>query len=171
MAGRSHECDEETVKVNEEKADLESQHHNVSSKIDKTTAEQFKSNRLSSRSAANSSWRWTPCETTRETLVRWHHHVPKDLRANDRVDYVGTIYDESQGGGSTGVKVWCIFVCHPHLTIILCLTAVWAQACGSEHKTSFVIIVHLWFSWRLHLFVVVVGGSSNTILLFLALIS
>ena len=32
--------------------------------------------------------------------------------------------------------MWCIFVCHPHLTIIICRTAVWAQACGSEHKTS-----------------------------------
>ena len=41
--------------------------------------------------------------------------------------------------------LWCIFVCHPHLTIISCRTAVWAQACGSERKTSFVIIVHLWF--------------------------
>ena len=41
MTGVSHERDEETVKVNEEKTDLESQHHSVSSKIDKTTAEQF----------------------------------------------------------------------------------------------------------------------------------
>ena len=41
--------------------------------------------------------------------------------------------------------MWYILVCHPHLTIIICLTAVWAQACGSERKTSFVIIVHLWF--------------------------
>ena len=39
----------------------------------------------------------------------------------------------------------CILVCHPHLTIIICRTAVWAQACGSERKTSFVIIVHLCF--------------------------
>ena len=31
----------------------------------------------------------------------------------------------------------CIFVCHPHLTIISCCTAVWAQACGSEHKNKF----------------------------------
>ena len=41
MTGMSHERDEETVKVNEEKTDLKSQHHSVSSKIDKTTAEQF----------------------------------------------------------------------------------------------------------------------------------
>ena len=44
--------------------------------------------------------------------------------------------------------MWCILVCHHHLTIILCCIAVWAQACGSEHKTSFVIIVHLWFIWH-----------------------
>ena len=43
--------------------------------------------------------------------------------------------------------MWRILVCHPHLTIILCCVAVWAQACGSERKTSFVIIVHLWFIW------------------------
>ena len=41
MTGMSHERDEETVKVNEEKTDSESQHHSVTSKIDKTTAEQF----------------------------------------------------------------------------------------------------------------------------------
>ena len=56
--------------------------------------------------------------------------------------------------------MWCILVCHPHLTIILCCTAVWAQACGLENKTSFVIIVHLWFIWRLHLFVPVVGREQ-----------
>ena len=44
--------------------------------------------------------------------------------------------------------MWCILVCHLHLTIIICCTAVWAQACGSERKTSFVIIVHLWFNRR-----------------------
>ena len=69
-------------------------------------------------------------------------------------------------------EVWCILICHPHLTsIIICRTAVWAQACGSEHKTSFfVIIVHLWFSRCPQSFVVAVGvfgGSSITILLFL----
>ena len=53
--------------------------------------------------------------------------------------------------------MWCIFVCHPHLTIISCRTAVWAQACGVEHATSFVIIVHLWFIWRLQSFSHVVG--------------
>ena len=42
-------------------------------------------------------------------------------------------------------QLWCILVCHPHLTIIICRTAVWAQACGSERKTSFVIIVHVGF--------------------------
>ena len=36
----------------------------------------------------------------------------------------------------------CLCVCHPHLTSIIVLTAVWAQACGLEHKTPFVIIVH-----------------------------
>ena len=41
--------------------------------------------------------------------------------------------------------MWCIFVCHPNLTIIICCTAVLAQACGLKRKTSFVIIVHLWF--------------------------
>ena len=63
--------------------------------------------------------------------------------------------------------MWCISVCHPHLTIIICCTAVWAQACGLEHKTSFVIhrassvqsassiVFH--FCWC-------VGGSSITIL-------
>ena len=34
---------------------------------------------------------------------------------------------------------------------------------GAQKKV-FVITVHLWFIWRLHLFVVVVGGSSITIL-------
>ena len=36
-------------------------------------------------------------------------------------------------------------------------TAVWAQACGLEHKKSFVIIVHLWFIRLLPSFAVVVG--------------
>ena len=60
-----------------------------------------------------------------------------------------------------------ILVCHPHLTIIICCTAVWAQACGSEHKTSFVIIVHHWFNWCPWLSLDpcwCVGGSSITIL-------
>ena len=42
--------------------------------------------------------------------------------------------------------LWCLLVCHPHLTIILCCQAVWAQACVSECKTSFVIFTHLWFT-------------------------
>ena len=29
--------------------------------------------------------------------------------------------------------MWCIFVCHPHLTIIICRTAVWAQLFGHRH--------------------------------------
>ena len=49
------------------------------------------------------------------------------------------------------------FFCRPHLTNIICCTAVWAQACGLERKTSFVIIVHLWFIRRPRLFSVVVG--------------
>ena len=53
--------------------------------------------------------------------------------------------------------VRCILVCHPHLTIILCCTAVWAQACGLDHKTSFIIIVHLWFFRHPKLFSLVVG--------------
>ena len=38
----------------------------------------------------------------------------------------------------------CLLVCHPPLTSITFLTAVWAQACGLENKNTFVIIVHLW---------------------------
>ena len=68
------------------------------------------------------------------------------------------------------LRLWCIFFRHPHLTSIFSCTAVWAQACGLERKTSFVIIVHLWFIWRLPSFAVVVGGNSITILLFLTLI-
>ena len=34
-------------------------------------------------------------------------------------------------------SMWCILVCHPHLTITICCVAVWAQACGLERKTSF----------------------------------
>ena len=49
--------------------------------------------------------------------------------------------------------LWCVLVCHPHLTIIICCAAVWAQACGLEHKTSFVIIVHHWFIRRPQLIV------------------
>ena len=63
--------------------------------------------------------------------------------------------------------VWCIFICHLHLTSIICCTAVWAQACGLERKTSFVIIVHLWFIRRPRSFFTYcwcVGGSSITIL-------
>ena len=56
--------------------------------------------------------------------------------------------------------MWYILVCHPQLTIILRCTTVWVQACGLGNKTSFVIIVHLWFIWRLHLFVVVVGWEQ-----------
>ena len=44
--------------------------------------------------------------------------------------------------------MWCILVCHPHLTIISCRTAVWAQACVLDHKTSFVISLHIWFTRR-----------------------
>ena len=33
--------------------------------------------------------------------------------------------------------MWCILVCHPHLAIIHCCVAVWAQACGLGCKTSF----------------------------------
>ena len=42
-------------------------------------------------------------------------------------------------GGQAGTVclLWCILVCHPHLTIILCCTAVWAQACGLDHKNKF----------------------------------
>ena len=64
-------------------------------------------------------------------------------------------------------SLWCIFVCHPHLTLISCCAAVWAQACGSEHKTSFFIILHHRFIWRPCLFLDpcwCVGGSSITIL-------
>ena len=58
-----------------------------------------------------------------------------------------TIQDKLRCSGCH--RLWCIFVCHPHLTLIShCLTAVWAQACGSEHKTSFVIILHHRFIWR-----------------------
>ena len=56
---------------------------------------------------------------------------------------------------------------HPHLTIIICRAAVWAQACGSESKTSFVIIVHLWFIRCPRSFLDpcwCVGGCSFTIL-------
>ena len=70
---------------------------------------------------------------------------------------------------SSGVGLWCTFVCHSHLAIILCCVAVWAQACGLGYKTTFChyrsSLVHVAPS-----FVVVVGGSSITILLFLALI-
>ena len=62
--------------------------------------------------------------------------------------------------------MWYIFICHPHLTSIICCTAVWAQACGLERETSFVIIVHLWFIRRPRSFSVVVGvlvGSSFSI--------
>ena len=60
-----------------------------------------------------------------------------------------------------------IFMCHPHLTSINCCTAVWAQACGLERKTSFVIIVHRWFIRRHRSFFCCcwcVGGSNITIL-------
>ena len=57
----------------------------------------------------------------------------------------------------------CLFVCHPHLTSIIVLTAVWAQACGLKHKTPFVIIVHSWIIC-LRGSVSVCGGSSSTIL-------
>ena len=71
------------------------------------------------------------------------------------------------GNRIQGINKWCIFVCHPHLTLISCCAAVWAQACGSEHKTSFVIILHHRFIWRACLFLDpcwCVGGSSITIL-------
>ena len=62
----------------------------------------------------------------------------------------------------------CIFVCHFHLTSITNLTAVWAQACGLEHKNTFVIIVHLWTTCirDIYLFVSVCcwDGRSITIL-------
>ena len=62
---------------------------------------------------------------------------------------------------STTSHLWCILVCHHHLTIILCCTAVWSQACGFDHKTSFVIFFHLWFIRRPQLFLLrcrFVGG-------------
>ena len=33
-------------------------------------------------------------------------------------------------------RQWCLLVCHPHLTIIICCPVSWAQACGVEHKTN-----------------------------------
>ena len=72
-----------------------------------------------------------------------------------------------QESGVSADRLWCILVCHPHLTIIICLTAVWAQACGPERKTSFVIIVHLWFIRCSRSFLDpcwCVDGSSITIL-------
>ena len=73
-------------------------------------------------------------------------------------------------GRPVTTQVWSIFVCHLHLTIISCRTAFRAQACGSERKTSFVTIVHLWFTPCPQSCVVAVGvfgGSNITILLFL----
>ena len=60
----------------------------------------------------------------------------------------------------------CIFVCHSHLTSITILTAVWAQACGLEHKAPmslscifgpFASTIFFCLCWC-------VGGSSVTIL-------
>ena len=64
-----------------------------------------------------------------------------------------------------GHQLWCIFICHPHLTSIICCTGVWAQACGLERKTSFVIIVHLWFIRRPRSFFAVVGVLVGAVLL------
>ena len=55
--------------------------------------------------------------------------------------------------------MWCILVCHPHLTIIPCCTAVWAQACGLDHKTSFVTSLHLGSFGVRNCFYLVVGLS------------
>ena len=49
-------------------------------------------------------------------------------------------------------RVWCVFVCHPHLTSTICCAAVWAQACGLECKTGSVFITHLWIIRRHWLF-------------------
>ena len=64
-------------------------------------------------------------------------------------------------GGPAFGGVWSIFICHPHLTSIICCTAVWAQACGLERKTSFAIIVHLWFIRRPVVVGVLVGAVSR----------
>ena len=80
MTGMSHERDEETVKVNEEKTDLESQHHSVSSKIDKTTAEQFTLDGDVSEYLAELTER-SKQQLKMNTV---HHHVRRDLRANDQ---------------------------------------------------------------------------------------
>ena len=83
----------------------------------------------------------------------------------------GTTVACSSSGTTRELMLWSILICHPHLTsIIICRTAVWAQAFGSEHKTSCVIIVHFWLIRCPSSFVVAVGvygGSSITILLFL----
>ena len=38
----------------------------------------------------------------------------------------------------------CLLVCHPHLSSITLLTAVWARPCGLENEKTFVIIVRRW---------------------------
>ena len=71
-----------------------------------------------------------------------------------------------------GVSLSVILVCHPHLTIFLRCTAVWAQACGLDHETSFVTFLHHRFIWRPCLSFDPcwsVGGSSITILPLLVL--
>ena len=71
--------------------------------------------------------------------------------SKSRTYRVGARYDclsRSAPGGEFSMHtcrfatlLWCIFVCHSHLILIplsrsCCLPTVWAQACGSEHKTS-----------------------------------
>ena len=61
-------------------------------------------------------------------------------------------------------NVWCIFINHPHLTIIPCCTVVWALVCGLYDKTSFVIFLHLRFIQRPQLFLPrcrFVGGAVS----------
>ena len=61
-----------------------------------------------------------------------HHNPFLTLAAHPRWRKAQTLQKTQQ----TAKPLSCLFVCHPHLTSIIALTAVWAQPCGLEHKTS-----------------------------------
>ena len=89
---------------------------------------------------------------------RNHQHESRRKTTSDGLPMAGIRRTDLRVRLVCGVSLFVIFIRRPSFV---------AQACGSEHKTRFVIIVHHRFIWRPLLFFDrcwCVGGSSITIL-------
>ena len=73
------------------------------------------------------SWRRYICKYSKATLF-----CPETPSMVSLADVPCSQINEHQ------LLMWCIFVCHPHLTTIICCTAVGAQACGLERVSCII---------------------------------